>query len=171
MGKLLNPSRRVGLAVALATFLLDQLVKWAAIHPLGLPARGVIPLLPVFDLRWVENYGVSMGFLVAAGPLGQWLLVALTVAITGGVATWLWREHRRWDVVPLGLVLGGALGNILDRVRLGHVVDYADFHIGGWSPFLVFNLADAAISIGVAILILRALFVRDGGRRSEDVHA
>src|SRR3546814_2508944 len=67
----------------------------------------------------------------------------------------MWREKARGDVLALGLVLGGALGNILDRVRFGYVVDFADFHIGEWRPFLIFNLADAAITIGVLILLAR----------------
>jgi signal peptidase II len=74
---------------------------------------------------------------------------------------WMLREKKRPDVIALGMVLGGALGNILDRTRLGYVVDFADLHFGTWRPFLVFNVADAAISIGVVILLVRALFVRD----------
>ena len=103
-----------------------------------------------------------MGFLTATSDLTRWLLVALTAAISVGVVFWLWREKRRDDTVALALVLGGALGNILDRVRFGYVVDYADFHIGGWQPFLVFNIADAAITIGVLLLLVRALLMRDG---------
>ncbi len=161
-------TRTIGIAMALATVVADQLVKWAMTVPLALPERGVIPLMPIFDLRWVQNFGVSMGFLTAEGALGQWLLVGLTAAITLGVAGWAWVERRRWDVLALGLVLGGALGNILDRVRLGYVVDYADLHFGDWRPFYIFNLADAAISIGVAILVLRAVLVRDAPVSSEE---
>ena len=76
------------------------------------------------------------------------------------VAFWLWREENRTDCLGLGLVLGGALGNIVDRIRFGYVVDFIDFHIGGFRPFLVFNLADAAITIGVAVLLVRAFFSR-----------
>jgi len=71
------------------------------------------------------------------------------------------RERKLGDIVALGLVLGGALGNILDRTRLGYVVDFADLHFGDWRPFLVFNVADAAITIGVLVLLVRALFLRD----------
>jgi signal peptidase II len=92
----------------------------------------------------------------------RWALVALTAIIAAGVAWWMWREKARGDVLALGLVLGGAAGNILDRARFGYVVDYADLHFGEWRPFLVFNVADAAITVGVVILLLRALFVRDG---------
>jgi signal peptidase II len=71
----------------------------------------------------------------------------------------------------LGMVLGGAVGNILDRTRFGHVVDYADLHFGNWHPFLVFNVADAAITVGVLLLVLRALITREGRDPAEDVHA
>ena len=83
------------------------------------------------------------------------------------VAVWMWRERARADVIALGLVLGGAIGNIADRVRLGFVVDYADLHFGEWRPFLVFNLADAAITIGVLILLARALLLREKGSKTE----
>ena len=78
------------------------------------------------------------------------------------VAVWLWREKRRDDSFALGLILGGALGNILDRSRFGYVVDFADLHFGEWRPFLVFNVGDAAITIGVLLLLVRALLMRDG---------
>ena len=98
--------------------------------------------------------------LTADGELGRWLLVAVTAAIAGGIAWWITHEHEKWDQAALGMVLGGALGNILDRVRFGYVVDFADLHFGDWRPFLVFNVADAAISIGVVILLLRAFLAR-----------
>ena len=71
------------------------------------------------------------------------------------------RERRLAEIIPLALILGGALGNIRDRVQLGYVVDFADLHFGEFRPFFIFNLADAAISIGVAIMLARALLVRD----------
>ena len=153
--------RALGLAVAAVVLLLDQLAKWIVIGPLALPQRDSIELLPIFRLMWVENRGVSMGYLTAGSDAERWLLTLLTAAIAVGVAVWLWRERRRADAAALGLVMGGALGNILDRVRLGYVADFLNLHFGAWSPFLVFNLADAAISIGVALLVLRALLTRD----------
>ncbi len=84
----------------------------------------------------------------------------MTSAIAIGVAVWIGREKNRIDQVALGMVLGGALGNILDRVRFGYVVDFADLHFGDWRPFLVFNVGDAAISIAVVILLLRAFLAR-----------
>ncbi|WP_422396593.1 signal peptidase II [Sphingomonas profundi] len=163
--------RAIGFAAAGLVFLADQLSKWAVAHPLRLQQRGVIELLPIFDLKWVENYGVSMGFLTADGEVGRWLLVLLTAAIAGGVVVWLWRERQRPDAVALGLVLGGAFGNILDRVRFGHVVDFADLHFGEWHPFLVFNVADAAITVGVLLLVLRALLTREKNDPAENVNA
>lgn len=153
--------RSLGLIIAGIIFLADQLTKWFIAGPLNLQAMGQIEILPIFNLTWVENYGVSMGFLRADSDAMRWGLVVMTAAISIGVLVWMWREKRRWDVVGLGLVLGGAVGNIVDRVRFGHVVDFADLHFGGFRPFLVFNVADAAITIGVLILLLRALLVRD----------
>jgi signal peptidase II len=155
--------RRSGFAVAAIVFALDQLSKWLMIGPLQLRELGQIVLLPIFNLTWTENNGISLGLLNAETALGRWLLVALTAAIAGGVAVWLLREKNRTDQLALGLVLGGALGNILDRVRHGFVVDFADLHFGDFRPFLVFNVADAAISIGVVILLLRAFFGRKDG--------
>jgi len=153
--------RGVGLLVAGIIFLLDQLIKYIVTVPLQLQARGDagLELLSIFRLRWLENRGVSMGFFHASTDLARWLLVAMTAGIATFVAVWMWRERARQDVMALGLVLGGALGNIVDRVRLGFVVDYADLHFGEWRPFLVFNLADAAITIGVLILLARALLL------------
>lgn len=156
-----GPHRKLGLTIAALVFLFDQLVKWVMTYPLQLQQRRVIELLPFFDLKWVENYGVSMGFLTASGEMGRWLLVALTATIATMVFIWLWKEKNRVDALALSLVLGGAFGNILDRIRLGHVVDFADLHFGDIHPFLVFNVADAAITIGVLLLVVRALFTRE----------
>ena len=158
----MNMNRRIGLLVAALVFLVDQFTKYYVTGPLGLNVQDAsLTVLPVFDLRFVKNVGVSLGLLPASGAMTRWLLVLLTGAIAAGVLVWLLREKKRPDIIALGLVLGGALGNILDRTRLGYVVDFADLHFGSWRPFLVFNVADAAITIGVLILLIRALFVRD----------
>jgi signal peptidase II len=154
-----HPNRLLGLAIAALVFILDQAVKWAVVNPLELRRRGEIDVLPIFKLEWVPNPGVSMGFLPAQSETGRWVLTALTAAISVAVLVWLWRERRRGDAIALGLVLGGALGNILDRIRFGHVIDFANLHFGAISPFLVYNVGDAAITIGVLLLIVRALIV------------
>jgi signal peptidase II len=152
---------RLGFAIALVVFVLDQLAKWAVTGPLGLNHIGdQLVLLPIFNFTYTENNGISLGLLNATNPVGRWMLVAVTSAIAVAVAVWIGRERNRIDQAALGMVLGGALGNILDRVRFGYVVDYADLHFGDFRPFLVFNVGDAAISIAVVILLLRAFLAR-----------
>ena len=151
-----------GLAAAAALFVADQLAKLGIARTIGyddfaMPRR----ITGFFNLRFVANRGVSLGLFQADGHGGRWLLVVLTGVIALAVAYWMSRERDRIDQTALGLILGGALGNIVDRVRLGFVVDYADLHFGEWRPFLVFNLADTAISVGVAVLLVRALIVRE----------
>lgn len=167
----MTATRRLGLLIALSVFLLDQAIKYIVTGPLQLQRVGQITLLPIFNLTWVQNYGVSMGFLTADSETMRWALVALTAVIGAGVALWLWRERNRHDVLALGLVLGGALGNILDRVRFGYVVDFLDLHFGDFRPFLVFNVADAAITIGVLILLGRALLARHDDEPAEKLNA
>jgi signal peptidase II len=177
----MKANRVFGLALAAVLFALDQLVKWIVIVPLGLRG-GEMELLPIFKFTWVENWGVPLG--IFGNPKctsfgmppevatqcyrASYALIALTALIASVVAVWLWREKNRQDVLGLGLILGGALGNILDRVRFGHVVDFADLHFGAFRPFLVFNIADAAITIGVLILLFRALLVRDKPKVDQD---
>ena len=153
--------RRVGFLVALIVFALDQLSKWYVTGPLGLSQLGdQLFLLPIFNFTYTENQGISLGLLNATNPVGRWMLVALTSAIAVGVAVWIGKEKNRIDQVALGMVLGGALGNILDRVRHGYVTDFLDLHFGEFRPFLIFNVGDAAISIAVVILLLRAFVTR-----------
>jgi signal peptidase II len=153
-------SRSWAVGTAALIFIADQLTKWLVAGPLQLQLVRQIHVLPIFNLTWTENRGISLGLLTADGELGRWLLVAVTAGIAAGIAWWITHEHEKWDQAALGMVLGGALGNILDRVRFGYVVDFADLHFGDWRPFLVFNVADAAISIGVVILLLRAFLAR-----------
>ncbi len=153
---------RTGIAAAVALFVADQLSKWIVTGPLGIAQAGdVREIVSFFDLRFVPNVGISLGLLPAEGAWTRGALVLLTGALAGGVAVWMWRERNRADQMALGLVFGGAVGNILDRVRFGYVVDFADLHFGEWRPFLVFNVADAAITIGVLVLLVRAFLTRD----------
>jgi signal peptidase II len=153
--------RRFGFAVALVVFALDQLTKWLVTGPLGVNQIGdQLALLPIFNFTYTQNEGISLGLLNATNPVGRWMLVALTSAIAVGVAVWIGKEKSRIDQLALGMVLGGALGNILDRVRQGFVTDFLDLHFGEFRPFLIFNVGDAAISIAVVILLLRAFLTR-----------
>ena len=154
-------ARLLGFFVALVIFALDQLVKWLVTGPLGINQVGdQLYLLPFFQFTYTENNGISLGLFNATTEVGRWMLVAVTSAIAIGVAWWMGREKNRVDQIALGMVLGGALGNILDRARHGYVVDFADLHFGEWRPFLIFNVGDAAISIAVVILLLRAFVSR-----------
>ena len=162
-----------GLVTAAILFLADQASKIAVTDGLQLnelTAERVIT--PFFNLRFVANHGISLGLLHADSNTMRWALVAMTGAIAVAVAVWMTREPHRADQMALGAILGGALGNIVDRVRFGYVVDFADLHFGDWRPFLIFNVADAAITLGVLVLLVRALLMRDKRDvSSENPHA
>ena len=161
--------RRLGFLIALLVFALDQLAKYWVTGPLGINHIGdQLYLIPNFQFTYTENNGISLGLLNATTPIGRWMLVSLTSAIAIGVAYWLGKEKNRVDQIALGMVLGGALGNILDRTRHGYVVDFADLHFGEWRPFLIFNVGDAAISIAVVILLLRAFLSRKDHEKGGD---
>lgn len=155
-------NRILGLGIAAMLFVLDQLSKNYVTKSLGLDAVGDhYPLLPFFDFTRTNNYGVSLGMFEATSMEMRWGLVLVTLGIAIAVLVWLLREAKFGDILPLAMILGGAAGNIVDRYLYGYVIDFADFHIGTFRPFLIFNLADAAISIGVVILLARALFMRE----------
>ncbi len=161
MSALFTRNRLIGLAIAALIAIVDQAVKLYVVGPLMLRQVGRIDLLPFFDLTYTENRGVSLGMFQASNMEMRWLLVALTAGIAIVVLVWMMRERKFGDIAGLALILGGALGNIRDRYELGYVIDYADFHIGTFRPFLIFNIADAAITIGVVIILARSLLVRE----------
>ncbi|WP_285712477.1 signal peptidase II [Erythrobacter oryzae] len=163
MSTLFTRNRLIGLAIAALIALVDQAVKWYVIGPLDLRQVRHIDLLPFFDLTYTENRGVSLGMFEASNMETRWLLVGVTALIALVVLVWMMRERLLGEIAGLALILGGALGNIRDRFELGYVIDYADFHIGTFRPFLIFNIADAAITIGVVIILARSLLVRDKG--------
>ncbi|MBU7579549.1 MAG: signal peptidase II [Porphyrobacter sp.] len=161
MSGLFTRNRLIGLGIAALVAIIDQIVKWYVIGPLALRQVRHIDLLPFFDLTYTENRGVSLGMFEANNMETRWALVAVTALIALVVLVWMMREKRLGDIAGLALICGGALGNIRDRFELGYVIDFADFHIGGFRPFLIFNVADAAITIGVVIILARSLLVRD----------
>ena len=154
-----SPYLRFGLIVAAVAFLFDQIVKWVVIVPLSLATQpgGMIEITAFFNLTWAENCGISLSMFANCNATTRWTLVAVTGLVASAVALWMTREKQRGDVIALALILGGALGNIVDRVRYGYVADFADLHFGDFRPFMIFNVADACITIGVLLLVARAL--------------
>ena len=138
----------IGLLLAVFAIAIDQFTKWLAIESAELLSNG-ISLFPGFNLVFVQNYGVSFGFL---GGVPWWILVLLTTAIVLVLIIWLMRAKNISETVGLGLIIGGALGNIIDRIRLGAVTDFLDFYAGSmhWPAF---NLADTFIFCGVIPLL------------------
>ena len=157
----LQQRRMAGFGLAIAIFAGDQFLKWIVNSVLRMELGDSIPLIPIFALTRTHNYGVSLGMFTADTPEMKFGLILVTAAIATGVAIWMLREKALGDILALGMVLGGAAGNIVDRVRFGWVLDYADLHFGEFRPFLIFNLADAAITIGVLIILARSLFMRE----------
>jgi len=158
---MLTRNRLYGLALAALIFIADQVVKWVVVNPLGLDRDNEqIVLTSFFSLTRTSNYGVSMGFLTAQSDTARWALVGLTAAIALVVLVWMMREKVLGEIVALALILGGALGNIVDRIAYGHVVDFAHFHLGERS-FYIFNVADAAITVGVVIVLARSFLIRE----------
>ena len=154
--------RLTGFAIAAAIFVADQVIKWWVAGPLGLRQEGdSIAVLPIYAFTRTHNFGVALGMVSAQSAELRLALITVTALIALAVAIWKLREKALGDIAALGLVLGGALGNIVDRARLGYVLDYADLHFGAFRPFLVFNVADAAITIGVLIVLARSLFMRE----------
>ncbi|MDP5102907.1 MAG: signal peptidase II [Erythrobacter sp.] len=171
MSGLFTRNRIIGLVLAAFVAIIDQVVKWYVIGPLALRQVLHVDLLPFFDLTYTENRGISLGMLQATNMETRWLLVALTGVIAVVVLVWMMRERKLGDIFGLALILGGAVGNIRDRWELGYVIDFADLHIGDFRPFLIFNVADAAITIGVVIILARSLLVRDKGETEPSVPA
>ena len=146
---------RLGLTVALVLLGFDQLTKWVALEILDLSARP-IEVTPFFNLVMVWTRGVSFGMLDTLGEAAPWLLSGLAVAVVIALLFWLRRSEHVMLTVGLGLVIGGALGNVIDRVRYGAVVDFLDFHVAGWH-WPAFNLADAGICIGAGLIVVDGL--------------
>jgi signal peptidase II len=141
-----------GLSLAAFVLLADQISKWWVIDIIELPQRGAIEVSGVFDLTFVKNFGVSFGMLRASGDIERWALMALSGCIAFIFLAWMRHAERRVTIAALALVVGGALGNMVDRLRFGYVVDFLDFS-GLYFPW-VFNVADSAITVGAALLVL-----------------
>lgn len=149
---------RHGLAIALVVLALDQATKWLIVAMVMAPPR-VIEVTGFFNLVLVWNRGMSFGLLGGFGGTegARWIMAGLALAIVVALLVWLRRVEGVWAVVGIGLVIGGAVGNVIDRAVWGAVVDFLDFHVAGlhWPAF---NVADTAIVLGVAALLADGLF-------------
>lgn len=153
---------RLGLAIALATLVLDQASKLYLLFGYDLGTRGPVDLAPFLTLILVWNRGISYGLFQQETELGRWLLIGLSGLATLAMGWWIIRARHRLLAASLGLVVGGAAGNGIDRVAYGAVFDFVHLHIGSFSWY-VFNVADAAIVAGVVGLVYDA-FVADRTR-------
>ena len=165
---------RYGLGIAALSVVLDQLSKWGMLSGLfGLPfwapdqkfawAPGV-EVTSFFNLVTVWNRGVSFGLFSNDSQMGPWLLSAMALAISIALVIWLRKAETRWLATALGLVIGGAIGNVIDRMRLGAVYDFLDFHAFGYH-WPAFNVADMTIFIGVGLLLLDGIFASPDGKQ------
>lgn len=149
---------RIALAAygfAILIIVVDQLTKAWVLSGLDLRELGRVPVWPpILNFTWVENRGVSFG-LFGDGS-ARWMLSVFSVVVAGVLGWWALKADRRLLVTSIGLIMGGAIGNVIDRIRFGFVVDFLDFSGTGVFPW-VFNVADSAITIGVILLILDSL--------------
>jgi signal peptidase II len=151
------PSGLPWLPVTIAVIVLDQLVKlWIVEH---LALYGTVRLLPVLDVTLTYNRGAAFSFLAEASGWQKWLFAGLAVAVAGGIVLWLRRLNGRTQrllCLSLTLIMGGALGNLIDRLRIGHVVDFIIAHWHGVYFPWAFNIADSAITVGATLLLIDA---------------
>jgi signal peptidase II len=150
---------RLGLAIAAAVAAVDQLVKWWIIDWLADPP-GFVEVLPFFNLVMVWNRGVSFGLLGDA-DLAPYLMAGIAGLVVIVLVIWLAGVSERLLAASIGLIIGGALGNIVDRLVYGAVADFVDVHAGGYH-WPAFNVADAAITVGVAVMLIDGLLNRRG---------
>lgn len=139
--------------------ILDQATKWAILK--WVPLFEKIPINSFLNITHQQNTGAAFSFLANAGGWQRWFFVILSAVVSAVIAVWLWRlRSGKQTVLALGLafVLGGAIGNVIDRIRLGYVTDFIQVLIVGW-PFPSFNVADSAITVGATLLIFDALFI------------
>lgn len=146
---------RRALPLAALVVLLDQLSKWWILALMDPPRQ--IEVTPFFNLVLAWNRGVSFSLFHSGAAAAPYILSAVALAVVGGLTWWLSRQERLLPVLAIGLVIGGALGNVIDRLRFGAVVDFLDVYVGNWH-WPAFNLADSAITLGVVGLVADGLF-------------
>jgi len=162
-----GPLTRFALAVALVAAAIDQATKLWLLFVFDLGTRGIVTLTPFLDLALVWNTGISYGLLRQEGPLGQWVLLALKAIAVILLWIWLARTSSRLTALSLGLIIGGAIGNAIDRLAYGAVADFVLFHVTTASfsfKWYVFNLADVAIVAGVIGLLYETVVGGDAAK-------
>ena len=157
--RLSGPWSRFGLAVALAVFIVDRVHKGWMLGVYDIAEKGSVKLTPFFELVLVWNRGISYGLFQQDGALGRFVLILVTVAVIGALGLWLAAARAWLTAIGLGLIIGGAASNLVDRLVYGAVADFFHFHAYGYSWY-VFNFADAAIVAGVAGLLYDSGFGR-----------
>jgi signal peptidase II len=158
-----NPLRRLGIWIVALVFLADQALKLWLLFGLRLAEEGPFQLAPFLEIVLAWNRGISYGLFQQSTDFGRWALVAISIVAAIWLGRWLWRADDRLTVVSLALIIGGALGNGLDRIVYGAVVDFVHVHVGSFSWY-IFNIADAAIVFGVLGLLYES-FRPGAGRR------
>jgi signal peptidase II len=162
-----RPRMIAWLSVAAAVVAADQLTKLMIIDQLTLYQR--VPILPVFDLVRLHNTGAAFSFLAGASGWQNWLFTGVAIVVSAGITWWLMTlPERGRTVIALGLafVLGGAIGNVIDRILYGYVVDFILLHYEGWS-YPAFNIADSAITCGVALILYDGLVLEKRRARAD----
>jgi signal peptidase II len=158
-----NPLRRLGIWIVALVFLADQALKLWLLFGLRLAEEGPFQLAPFLEIVLAWNRGISYGLFQQSTDFGRWALVAISIVAAIWLGRWLWRADDRLTVASLALIIGGALGNGLDRIVYGAVVDFVHVHVGSFSWY-IFNIADAAIVFGVLGLLYES-FRPGAGRR------
>ncbi len=164
----MSPLLRSGVIAAVTALVLDQASKLWLLNVFELGPRGTVAVTPFFDLVLAWNTGISYGWFQDSGPGGQAILLAIKAKAVIVLAVWMAKSGTRLAVIGLGLIIGGAIGNAIDRLAYGAVVDFALFHvqIGGKTyNWYVFNLADVAIVAGVAALLYDSFVTPDAAKR------
>ena len=154
---------KLGLPLTLLSFLFDQATKWWILNHVMEPPR-VIPVTGFFNLVLGFNTGVSFGLF---GEAPAWLLMAFILPMVAGLLVWMTRTDSRLTAIALGLVVGGAFGNLLDRLRHGAVTDFLDFYVGAYH-WPAFNFADVAIVSGVGLLLIESVLAREETKAATD---
>ena len=145
----------VGLIIAFSIFSLDQLSKWWIVNEIMSPPK-FIPVFPSFNLVMGWNRGISFGMFDSNSPVSQWILIALALLVVSILLVWLKRAETLTISISLGMIIVGALGNVIDRIHYGAVADFLDFYVGDFH-WPAFNLADTGITLGAIVLVLDSL--------------